>query len=66
MELEAHKRYIPPIMFSTLEEALDLWSRQSAITRRVIAALPDSGFAARPHPKSRTGAELAWHIATDP
>jgi uncharacterized damage-inducible protein DinB len=66
MELEAHKRYSSRIVFSSLEEALDLWTRQSAITRRVIAALPDSGYATRPHPKSRTGAELAWHIATDP
>jgi len=53
-------------VFSTLREALDLWSRQAAITRRVIAALPESAYPARPHEKSRTGAELAWHIATDP
>ena len=53
-------------MFSSLEEALTLWAQQAAITRRVLAALPESAYGARPHEKSRTGAELAWHIATDP
>ena len=34
-------------------------------TKKVIAAVPDSGHDYRPDPKSRTAKELAWHLAAE-
>lgn len=36
---------------------------EAKTTRRVIEAVPAKGSDYRPDPKSRTGLELAWHIA---
>ncbi|MCL6482136.1 MAG: DinB family protein [Firmicutes bacterium] len=41
-------------------EALE---EEAKITRRVLEAVPAKGSDYRPDPKSRTGLELAWHIA---
>jgi uncharacterized damage-inducible protein DinB len=38
--------------------------QEAQITRRVLAAVPATGNDYRPDPKSRTGLELAWHIAS--
>ncbi len=38
--------------------------REYGTTRKVLAVLPDSQHAWRPHEKGRTAGELAWHIAT--
>ena len=35
---------------------------EMAITRRVVAAVPDDRRDHRPDPKARTGWELAWHL----
>ena len=40
-----------------------LFKDECEATRRVIGALPDDRHAFRPHPKSMTAGELAWHIA---
>lgn len=37
--------------------------QEHAITKRVIVALPDTNHEYRPDPKSKSGAELAWHLA---
>jgi uncharacterized damage-inducible protein DinB len=42
---------------------LDGFKRESAITRKVIAAVPDEKSSYRPDPNARTAQELAWHIA---
>ena len=34
-------------------------------TKKVIAAVPDSGHNYRPDPKARTAKELAWHLAAE-
>jgi len=34
-------------------------------TKRVLAAVPDSGHEYRPDPKARTAKELAWHLAAE-
>ncbi|MFZ0212820.1 MAG: DinB family protein [Candidatus Acidiferrales bacterium] len=41
---------------------LSTFERESQITRKVIAALPEDQGGYRIHPKSRTALELAWHI----
>ena len=53
----------------TQEEAATLSShllanlqRESQITRKIFAALPDNQTGYRIHPKARTALELAWHI----
>lgn len=43
-----------------LVEALE---GEAKTTRRVLEAVPAKGSDYRPDPKSRTGLELAWHIA---
>lgn len=38
---------------------------ESNATKRVLAAVPDSGHDYRPDPKARTAKELAWHLAAE-
>jgi len=42
---------------------LDGVTREAEITRKVIAAVPDSKSSYRPDPCARTAWELAWHLA---
>jgi uncharacterized damage-inducible protein DinB len=42
---------------------LDGLGRELEITKRVIAAIPDSKSGYRPDPNARTAWELAWHLA---
>ncbi len=42
----------------------DSLQREMPTTRKVIAAIPESGAGYRPDPKARTALELAWHIVT--
>ena len=39
--------------------------REMQTTKKVIAAVPDSGHDYRPDPKARTAKELAWHLAAE-
>src|SRR5258706_7921459 len=34
-------------------------------TKRVVAAVPDSGHDYRPDPKARSAKELAWHLVAE-
>lgn len=43
---------------------LSRMQHESAITAKVIAALPDDKSHYRIHPKARTALELAWHIVS--
>ena len=51
-------------MISTIRDAVDVLAKQAACTRNVLAAVLESSWAWRPHEKSRTAGELAWHVAT--
>ena len=51
-------------MFTNVKDAVATLSTQSQITRSALAALPEQAWAWRPHPISRTGRELAWHVAS--
>jgi uncharacterized damage-inducible protein DinB len=42
---------------------LDGITRESEITKKVIAAVPDAASSYKPDPKARTAKELAWHLA---
>jgi uncharacterized damage-inducible protein DinB len=42
---------------------LDGILREAEITKKVIAAVPDSASSYRPDPNARTAKELAWHLA---
>jgi len=44
---------------------IDVIAREAEVTARVLAAVPDDKGSYRPAPKSRSAAELAWHIAAD-
>lgn len=45
------------------EAFLDTWNMESASTQRVLDAVPNAKLDYRPDPKSRTGLELAAHVA---
>jgi uncharacterized damage-inducible protein DinB len=42
---------------------LDGFKREAAVTKKVIAAVPDAKSSYRPDPNARTAFELAWHLA---
>jgi uncharacterized damage-inducible protein DinB len=42
---------------------LDGIMRETEITKKVIAAVPDAASSYKPDPNARTAKELAWHIA---
>ena len=45
------------------EAFLETWKMESATTQRVLDAVPNAKLDYRPDPKSRTGLELAAHVA---
>ena len=45
------------------EAFLETWKMESAATQRVLDAVPNAKLDYRPDPKSRTGLELAAHVA---
>lgn len=51
-------------MISDVKSAVAVLSKEAECTRRVLAAVPDASWGWRPHEKSRTAGELAWHMAT--
>jgi uncharacterized damage-inducible protein DinB len=42
---------------------LDGILREAEVTKKVIAAVPDSASSYKPDPNARTAKELAWHLA---
>ena len=51
-------------MFTEIKSAVATLTVQAALTRKALEAMPDARWTWRPHDKSRTAGELAWHIAT--
>ncbi len=49
-------------MFTTIDQFLTTWKRESANTSRILAALTDASLAQRVAPGYRSLGELAWHI----
>jgi uncharacterized damage-inducible protein DinB len=53
----------PEFAVAYREMMLDGLERELQITKRVLAAIPDSRADYRPDPNARTARELAWHLA---
>ena len=49
-----------------IDSILDEVTREAATTRRVLERLPSDQLGWRPHPKSKSAGELAWHVASIP
>ncbi|HEX8848788.1 MAG TPA: DinB family protein [Gemmatimonadaceae bacterium] len=47
------------------QQFADVFTRENATTRRVLAAIPDDAADFRPHPRSKTTRELAGNFALD-
>ena len=50
-------------MSPLLQGLVTWWNNEHAITAKVIGAIPSDQSDYRPHDKSMTAGELAWHIA---
>jgi uncharacterized damage-inducible protein DinB len=49
-----------------IDPILEEVTREAATTRRVLERVPSDQLGWRPHPKSKSAGELAWHIASIP
>lgn len=49
-------------MKSEKEQFLQTWGQEHATTAKVIAAIPEGKLDFKPHEKSRSARELAWHL----
>ncbi len=49
-----------------IDPILDEVTREAATTRRVLERVPSDQLGWRPHPKSKSAGELAWHVASIP
>ena len=49
-----------------IDPILDELTREAATTRRVLERVPSDQLGWRPHQKSKSAGELAWHIAAIP
>jgi len=49
-----------------IDVILDELIREAATTRRVLERVPSDQLGWRPHPRSKSAGELAWHIASIP
>ncbi len=53
-------------MATTMKEILERYEHQHASTHAVIAAMPEVHASFRPHERSLSWGQLAWHVATTP
>jgi uncharacterized damage-inducible protein DinB len=51
---------------AAIDSILDELTREAATTRRVLERIPSDQLAWRPHQKSKSIGELAWHVAAVP
>ncbi|HYL06671.1 MAG TPA: DinB family protein [Thermoanaerobaculia bacterium] len=51
---------------AAIDPILEELSREGATTRRVLERVPPDKLSWKPHPKSKSVGELAWHIAGIP
>jgi uncharacterized damage-inducible protein DinB len=51
---------------AAIDPILDELTREAATTRRVLERVPPDKLAWRPHQKSKSIGELAWHVAAIP
>src|SRR5260370_33258266 len=51
---------------AAIDPILEELSREAATTRRVLDRIPPDQLSWKPHPRSKSVGELAWHIAAIP
>jgi len=51
---------------AAVDSILEELTREAATTRRALERVPTEKLAWKPHEKSKTAGQLAWHIATIP
>ena len=51
---------------AAIDPILEELSREAETTRRVLERIPADKLAWKPHPKSKSVGELAWHVASIP
>jgi uncharacterized damage-inducible protein DinB len=51
---------------AAIESILDELGREAATTRRVLERVPSDNLSWKPHQKSKSVGELAWHLASIP
>lgn len=51
---------------SAIEPILEELGREAKTTRRVLERIPQDKLGWKPHAKSKSAGELAWHVATIP
>jgi uncharacterized damage-inducible protein DinB len=59
-------KIIPEVDMAAIDSILDELGREAATTRRVLERVPSDRLSWKPHQKSKSVGELAWHIATIP
>ena len=57
--------YTPEFIVTFRDMMLQGMQIEMTATKKVLAAVPDSGHDYRPDPKARTAKELAWHLAAE-
>ena len=62
---DKHIPLTPEFVLTFRDMTLRGLEMESVATKKVIAAVPDSGHDYRPDPKARTAKELAWHLAAE-
>ena len=53
-------------MAKLMDPVVSEFKDEVAITRRCLDRVPDDKLRWKPHPKSMTLGQLAWHVATIP
>ena len=61
----AQPTYTPEFIVTFRDMMLQGLQMEMQSTKKVLAAVPDSGHDYRPDPKARTAKELAWHLAAE-
>ena len=62
---DAQPNFTPEFILTFRDMMMQGMSIETQTTRKVLAAVLDSGHDYRPDPKARTAKELAWHLAAE-
>jgi uncharacterized damage-inducible protein DinB len=57
--------FTPEFVLTFRDMMLQGMQTETQTTKKVLAAVPDSGHDYRPDPKARSAKELAWHLAAE-
>src|SRR6266700_4680503 len=62
---DAQPNFTPEFILTFRDMMLQGMQMETQTTKKVLAAVPDSGHDYRPDPKARSAKELAWHLAAE-